>query len=279
MRSHAAYGRARAGIQSTRRAQGYEAEANFRVLRRSHYGLPVRPVQAHPFRVELGAGLTRSAPLGTQELLQIKGCLAFQHVIDRAGQFVRENTQGFAFVVFLLQTCQILLAGLVPAQEQRGRFSKGPCEVGVADCVPRCAQAFPPGCFGTLDETTIRGAILHAWEAVHVMDFVAQDEAEDVANAWDGRQEVPCLGIMLFRRFEDKEFEVAEHLIIIGDQSEVDFNGLLNSRVSTPLGDAVTIGFIGDFLADLGQVVLGVGMLDMRSQCSTLAHQVSTASE
>jgi len=58
------------------------------------------------------------------------------------------------------------------------------------------------------------------------------------------------MGIVLLSRFEDKEFEVAEHLIIIGDQSEVDLNGLLASRGVTPLGDAFTIGFISDFLAN-----------------------------
>ena len=72
-------------------------------------------MQAHPFSVEFGAGLTRSAPLGTQELLQIKGCLAFQHEIDRPSEFVSSDTQGFAFVMLFLQPGQLLLPGLVPA--------------------------------------------------------------------------------------------------------------------------------------------------------------------
>jgi hypothetical protein len=96
-------------------------------------------VQAYPFRVEFGAGLTRSAPLGAQELLQIKGCVAFEHEIDRPRQLVSENTQGFAFVVLFLQLGQILLSRCVPAQKQRGRFRKGPFEVCVANRVPRRA--------------------------------------------------------------------------------------------------------------------------------------------
>jgi hypothetical protein len=43
-----------------------------------------------------------------------------------------QDAQGFALVMFVLHAGEIFLAGLVVAQEQRGRFAKGPCEVGVA---------------------------------------------------------------------------------------------------------------------------------------------------
>jgi hypothetical protein len=143
-------------------------------------------VQAHPFSVEFGAGLTRSAPLGRQELLQIKGGVAFQHDIDRPCEFVRQDTEGFAFVMLFLQLGQILLPRLVPPQEECGRFRKGPFKVGVADLVPRRAQAFAPGFFRTLDEATRRREILHPREAVDLVNFVEQDEAQDFANARDG---------------------------------------------------------------------------------------------
>ncbi len=220
-------------------------------------------MQAHPFRVELGAGLTRSAPLGRQELLQIKGDLTFQHVINRPCEFVRTDTERFAFLMLCLQTCQILLSGLVPAQEQRGRFRKGPCEVRVANLVPRRAQAFARGVFGALDEAPIRGTILPPGEAIDVMDFVEQDEAQHFANTWHRLEEVQRLGIVVFGRFKHKEFEGAEHLVILGDQCEVDGNGLVDSRIVTPFSDAFPISFVGDLLAEFGQVVLAVGMLDM----------------
>ena len=73
-------------------------------------------MQAHPFRVEFGVGLTRSAPLGAQELLQIKGYLAFEHKIDCPGEFVRQDTQGFAFAMLFLQPGSPLWSGLMPAQ-------------------------------------------------------------------------------------------------------------------------------------------------------------------
>src|SRR4029434_3694532 len=132
---------------------------------------------------ELGAGLTRSAPLGAKEWLQIKGRFSFEHDIDRTCEFVSQDTQCFAFVMLFLQLGQILLSGLVPSQEQRGCFRKGPFEVRVPNLVPRSAQAFTPRFFRTLDESTIRSKILHTGEAIDLVNFVEQDETEDFANA------------------------------------------------------------------------------------------------
>ena len=66
---------------------------------------------------------------------------------------------------------------------------------------------------------------------------------------------------MLLGGFEDIEFEVLEQLIIIGDQVQIDRDGLLHGRLIKALGYPFAIGFVGDFLADLGQVVLAVGIL------------------
>ena len=143
-------------------------------------------MQAHPFSVELGAGFTRSAPLGAKELPQITGCFSFEHTIDRTCEFVSKDTQRFAFVMLFLQPGQIVLSGLVPSKEQSGRFRKGPFEVSVPNLVPRSAQAFAPGFFRTLDESTLRSEILHTWEAIDLVHFVEQDETEDFANARHG---------------------------------------------------------------------------------------------
>ena len=194
----------------------------------------------------------------------MKGCVAFEHTRDGPGEFVRQDTPGFPCVMLVRQPGQQLLSGLIPAQEEGGRFRKGPCEMGVPTLVSRSAYAFAPRVFGTLDEATLRRTILHPWEAIELVNVVEQDETEDFANARHRLQEVQGLGIGLFGRFEDKEVAVAEHLGIIGDQREGDCNGLVDRRGLKPLGDAFPIGFVGDFLADFGQVILAVGILAMR---------------
>jgi hypothetical protein len=44
---------------------------------------PACLMQAHPLRVQLGAGLTRSAPLGLEKDIHIKCHLTLEHIIDR----------------------------------------------------------------------------------------------------------------------------------------------------------------------------------------------------
>ena len=54
--------------------------------------------------------------------------------------------------------------------------------MGVADFGAGGARAFSSGFPGTLDQATVRGKILHPWEARDIMDFVEQHEAENLAD-------------------------------------------------------------------------------------------------
>ena len=67
--------------------------------------------------VQLGIELTGSPPLSLQECVQIKRRLAFQHVVDRPGQFMRQDGQGFALAVFFLQAGEQFLRGRIIPQE------------------------------------------------------------------------------------------------------------------------------------------------------------------
>jgi hypothetical protein len=49
---------------------------------------------------------------------------------------MRQHAQGFAFIMFFRQAGQTFLALGVLTHEERGRFGKGPLEVGVADFFP-----------------------------------------------------------------------------------------------------------------------------------------------
>jgi hypothetical protein len=93
---------------------------------------------------------------------------------------------------------------------------------------------------------------------------VEPDEAQDFANARDGWEEVQGLGLVLLRCFEDKEVKIVQPLSIIGDKIEVDLNGLVHGARLATLGHPGTVGVVGHLLADLGQVILAVGMLHRR---------------
>jgi hypothetical protein len=112
-------------------------------------------------------------------LFHIKGRLAFEHKIARPSQLMSEHTERFAFVLLLLQAGQIVLSWLVTAKKQCGRFRKRPLERRLPDFLARGAQAFAPGVFRALHESTLRREILAPGEALNLMEFVEQHKTED----------------------------------------------------------------------------------------------------
>jgi hypothetical protein len=104
-------------------------------------------------------------------------------------------------------------------------------------------------------------------------------EAQDCAKAWDGWEEGQGLGSVWLGCCEEKECKIVQQLRILGEKSEVDLHGLGHGDILTTLGHPGTVGCVGNLLADLGQVLLAVGMLPMRSQCRPVAHQVGAAAE
>ena len=135
--------------------------------------------------------------------------------------------------------------------------------MGVADCGAGGARAFSSGCPGTRDEATGRGKILHPREARDIRDVVEPHEAEARADPRDRWQPLQGGGVMVRGRFDEAEFDVAPQSILEAAEGEIDFNTFLDCRISKTLGDPVAVGFVGDLLADLGQVVLTVGIWDM----------------
>ena len=53
-------------------------------------------------------------------------------------------------------------------------------------------------------------------------------------------------------------------MIVIGSQGQVDRDALLHSGVSKTLGDTIAVGLVSALLANFGQVIWAVGILDMR---------------
>src|SRR5215475_15647676 len=62
-------------------------------------------------------------------------------------------------------------------------------------------------------------------------------------------------------------------------QLKIDLDAPLYAGITEALGDSLAVGFISDFLADLGQIVLTVGVLHMGQQLRAFAHQVHAAAK
>jgi hypothetical protein len=76
------------------------------------------------------------------------------------------------------------------------------------------------------------------------------------------------------RRLEDGQYPITEQTSIVVHQRQVHCNPLLHRGIGTPLGDAVAVGLLGHLLANRGQVVLAVGVLDMGESLRSCAHEV-----
>ncbi len=63
----------------------------------------------------------------------------------------------------------------------------------------------------------------------------------------------------LLGRFDDGEFDVAQQLIIGSDEREIHVDALVHRRIGTALGAPLTVGRVGDLVADGGPVRLARG--------------------
>ena len=80
----------------------------------------------------------------------------------------------------------------------------------MADFLAGGPQAFATGCLAALNQAAVRGALLHAWQAVDWVDVREQPKAEDLANAGNRVQPRQGMGIVVLGGFHEKEFEVLE---------------------------------------------------------------------
>jgi hypothetical protein len=111
------------------------------------------------------------------------------------------------------------------------------------------------------------------------MDFIKEHEAQDVSHTGYGLHQVKGVGLVLLGGVEEREFEVFEPLILIGDQGQIDLDGLLHGASVKALGPPFPVGLIGNVLADLGSGIRAVGRLDLRQEVGALAPQMGATPE
>src|SRR5262245_19757418 len=174
-----------------------------------------------------------------------------------------------------LQASQQFLPFGVVAKEQDSGFREGPLEVRVADLLAGVTIVLPGRLTTALDQTTVGDKVLHAVEAGDVVNLVEDGQGQDLADAGNGAEQVEGVMILLFSLTRDEEFQLVEQLVIEIDQGQVGSNAGLNGRIGEALSHTGAVGSVSDLLANLRQVVLTVGVLDMNQQLGSFTHQVS----
>ena len=111
------------------------------------------------------------------------------------------------------------------------------------------------------------------------MQLIPEHETEERAHARDRLEHGQGGGIMLFGRGDHGERHVPQSLVRIGNQGEVYLDAFLDRGIGTPLSAPSAIRLVRDLFADLGHVVLAVGLLDMRQELRPFARKMPPAPE
>jgi len=73
--------------------------------------------------------------------------------------------------------------------------------------------------------------------------------------------------------------EVGDDAVVVLDELEVDCDASSHLRVLEPFQDALKVDLVGEFLAELGQVVLAERVLYVGEQVPPFAHEMAPAAK
>jgi hypothetical protein len=135
----------------------------------------------------------------------------------------------------------------------------------VADFVARGAIAFAGRLLGAFDQSGIGEEVADLLEASDSVDFIEYDESEDFADAWYGVQQVQGIGVVGFGAAHDVGLELGELLVVDIDERDIERDAFAHAGVGKALNQVDPVGLTGDFLAERGEVVLAVGVLETTS--------------
>jgi hypothetical protein len=116
-------------------------------------------------------------------------------------------------------------------------------------------------------------------EALDGFNFIEEDQGEDSSDSRDGSDAEVGIWIMSFGDQGDFMFQTGKELIIIVQKFEVKFNVLSDAFIGESFSHPLSICFIGDFLFNVWEVVLVVGILDMGQKFSSFSGQMHSSTE
>ncbi len=151
--------------------------------------------------------------------------------------------------------------------------------MGVTDLLAAVALPLSGRLFGALDQPGIGSKVLDPGKSIDLVDFIEHDHGKDRPDAMDRSEEHQCVGVMMLRVLKDMTFQTPLEMVDVVDQFEVDFDAPPDIGIGELLGDTLPVTAVGDLPAELGQVVLSIGVLDVAEQIGTLTCEVIPPAE
>lgn len=208
---------------------------------------------------------------------QIERLLSKKHVEDGSAELGGQDAQAFALPVFLLDASKVLGSRGIPSEKQSRSFREGPLEVGVAHLASRGFRRLAGGLMPSLDQARIGQKVLHAFKALQVIDLVKQSQSQNLSNPGDGPQERELVPVILPDFMEQVELEISDDLVVSRQQSHVGRHGHLHAALVEVFDDGSSVLSLVDPFLEGREVVLGVGVLNVREQLAPLADKESAA--
>ena len=182
--------------------------------------------------------------------------------------------KGLALVVLASQPIHILFGLVRFAQADHGRGSNRPFQVGVADLFIGFTGPLAVRLFLRTDQPGIGAKPLHGSKAFDVVDLIQDRQRQDLADPGHRAQSVIVLGVVLLGAVFEVALEIPNQGVVALDQREVDLHTLAHIRLGKRLGDAFAVGLVGDLGLRRSEVVLMVGVLDVREQITAATDEV-----
>ena len=189
---------------------------------------------------------------------------------DRPGQVRRHDRQGLTLPGLWLAAGPLFLARRLVAEAQERRVGQGPCERGVAALRAGGALPLPGRGLGACDPSALGHASLAPWDAGAVLPLIHQPETQARAEARDGLEPVPGVGLRLLRRRHHGPRQVSQPLVISGEAGAGHRTACGDGGLGQPRGAPRPVGRGGALCAALGPGGRAVGWLAMHQQRSAL---------
>ena len=228
--------------------------------------------------------MRRARPLGScwlsrHKALHVEGRVSLKHEVCRSSRFVSEDAERLSSFVLSAQLPGELLTRIVPPQKTNHSLGECPFEVGVADLGTAGSELATTGALGALDQTGVRSEFLHTRKTVNVVDLMKQGERNDRTDTWNGTQEVIGLGFIRLDGPDEISFDLLDRRVEMTNDLEIRLDHQTGAAVLEALGHTATIGLVGDSCPRGFEVVLVVGVQDVRQQSRPVAHQPGSPPE
>ncbi len=82
------------------------------------------------------------------------------------------------------------------------------------------------------------------------------------------------MGVVLARVTEDVALEVSDEAVVVVDELDIDLYAVTDDRIGELLGQSDAVDLVSDLPAELGQVALAVGVLDVAGEITPFADEV-----